>query len=256
MHGDYAFIGSYGEGMVIADISDPPHPKRAGTFRCGGGSQYDVQLSNDGNLAVLLDRLDGRQLPEARASGLDHHRRHRQDQAPHDRLHPDRGRARTRRRSTTGSSTSTTTRRATRSSRSSTCPQPTTPASSSSWPSTGRTRCTTRSSTTGPDGRDPALRGVHRLHGRDRRDRSRRKPKLLQRIADPRVTISHQAEPSHDRKTLIVTDEFNGGGDAPGAAARRRHASSAGRANLPLVGDPTEHRRDALLQARRRRHDR
>lgn len=36
-------------------------------------------------------------------------------------------------------------------------------------------------------------------------------PKVLQTIADPQVGISHGAEPSHDRKVLIVTDEYGGG---------------------------------------------
>src|SRR4051812_19260730 len=26
--GDYAYVGSYGEGMVVIDISDPTHPRR------------------------------------------------------------------------------------------------------------------------------------------------------------------------------------------------------------------------------------
>ncbi len=46
--GDYAYVGSYGEGMVIVDISDPRNPKRAGVFRCPGG-QNDVQLQPGSN---------------------------------------------------------------------------------------------------------------------------------------------------------------------------------------------------------------
>ena len=37
------------------------------------------------------------------------------------------------------------------------------------------------------------------------------KPSVLQTIADPQVGISHGAEPNHDRKVLIVTDEYGGG---------------------------------------------
>ena len=47
--GDYAYVGSYGEGMVIIDISDPFNPKRAGVFKCGGGSQFDIQLQPGSN---------------------------------------------------------------------------------------------------------------------------------------------------------------------------------------------------------------
>ena len=50
--GDYAFVGSYGEGMVVIDISDPTHPKRAGKFDCPGG-QNDIQLSPDARYAVM-----------------------------------------------------------------------------------------------------------------------------------------------------------------------------------------------------------
>ena len=38
--GDYAYVGSYGEGMVIVDISDPLNPRRAGVrgaTPCPGG---------------------------------------------------------------------------------------------------------------------------------------------------------------------------------------------------------------------------
>ena len=44
LHGNLAFVGSYDEGMAIIDIADPTDPKRVGTFQCGKGSQYDVQL--------------------------------------------------------------------------------------------------------------------------------------------------------------------------------------------------------------------
>jgi hypothetical protein len=53
LHGNLAFVGSYTEGLVIADISDPRAPKRVGVFKCGGGSQYDVQLRPDGRIAAL-----------------------------------------------------------------------------------------------------------------------------------------------------------------------------------------------------------
>ena len=46
--GDYAYVGSYGEGMVIVDIKDPRNPKRVGVFPCEGG-QNDVQLQPGSN---------------------------------------------------------------------------------------------------------------------------------------------------------------------------------------------------------------
>jgi hypothetical protein len=46
--GDYAYVGSYGEGMVIVDIKDPRNPKRAGVFNCPGG-QNDIQLQPGSN---------------------------------------------------------------------------------------------------------------------------------------------------------------------------------------------------------------
>ena len=46
--GDYAYVGSYGEGMVIVDITDPRAPKRAGVFNCPGG-QNDIQLQPGSN---------------------------------------------------------------------------------------------------------------------------------------------------------------------------------------------------------------
>jgi hypothetical protein len=50
--GDYAYVGSYGEGMVVVDIRDPEHPVRAGVFDCPGG-QNDIQLSPDARYAVM-----------------------------------------------------------------------------------------------------------------------------------------------------------------------------------------------------------
>src|SRR5215216_1107853 len=52
LHGNHAFVGSYGEGLVIVDISDPRNPRRAGKFSCPGG-QNDVQLSPDGRYAAM-----------------------------------------------------------------------------------------------------------------------------------------------------------------------------------------------------------
>src|SRR3954454_2746974 len=56
--GDYAFVGSYGEGMVVVDISDPTHPRRAGKVACPGG-QNDIQLSPDARVAVMAIDTQG-----------------------------------------------------------------------------------------------------------------------------------------------------------------------------------------------------
>jgi hypothetical protein len=58
--GDYAYVGSYAQGMVIVNISscdDPSRPARCqpfvqGAYKCSGG-QFDVQLSPDANIAVV-----------------------------------------------------------------------------------------------------------------------------------------------------------------------------------------------------------
>ncbi|HEX8101597.1 MAG TPA: hypothetical protein VF533_03220, partial [Solirubrobacteraceae bacterium] len=52
LQGDYAYVGSYGEGLVIIDIANPREPKRVSRFYCPGG-QNDVQLSPDASYAVL-----------------------------------------------------------------------------------------------------------------------------------------------------------------------------------------------------------
>lgn len=58
--GDYAYVGSYAQGMVIVNISscdDPSQPAKCqpfvqGAYKCSGG-QFDVQLSPDANIAVV-----------------------------------------------------------------------------------------------------------------------------------------------------------------------------------------------------------
>ena len=56
------------------------------------------------------------------------------------------------------------------------------------------------------------------------------KPRVLQTILDPEVGISHGAEPNFNRKTLIVTDEY-GGGSGVGACG-----GSPDDPTLPLPG--------------------
>ena len=59
------------------------------------------------------------------------------------------------------------------------------------------------------------------------------KPVLRERIRDPQLGISHQAEPNHDRTLLLVTDEY-GGGNPVGACGGR------GDARVPLPGVPPQ----------------
>ena len=58
--GDYAFIGSYGQGLVIVNIASCDNPSRPdlckpfvqGVLKCSGG-QFDVQLSPDARYVVM-----------------------------------------------------------------------------------------------------------------------------------------------------------------------------------------------------------
>lgn len=53
LYGRYAYVGAVGEGLVIVDISDPRRPRRVGLFPCAGGTDYDVKLSRDGRIAFF-----------------------------------------------------------------------------------------------------------------------------------------------------------------------------------------------------------
>ncbi|MGH2837239.1 MAG: LVIVD repeat-containing protein [Thermoleophilaceae bacterium] len=235
MHGDYAFIGSYTEGMVIADISNPEAPKRVGVFSCGGGSQYDVQLSNDGNLAVLSSDGTG-------ATCLDEGQSGSMIIDTSDKANP---------RMVSfipiqvGTHTQTLDDR--------TLYVNNYPASYSKLEIFDLTNPVqpTKLSELSFGGEDSVHDSFvdHRPDGKsllyaasigytdviDVTDPTQ--PELLQRIQDGAVTISHQAEPNPARDTLVVTDEFAGGGDSPvcgGAPVK------AGEGVLPFVGDPTD----------------
>ncbi|CAA9418068.1 MAG: hypothetical protein AVDCRST_MAG64-2692, partial [uncultured Phycisphaerae bacterium] len=56
--GDYAYVGSYGEGVVIVDIKDPLRPKRAGVFSCPEGGQFDVQLQPGSNPQYMVMAIE------------------------------------------------------------------------------------------------------------------------------------------------------------------------------------------------------
>jgi hypothetical protein len=250
LHGNLAFIGSYTEGLVIADISDPAKPKRVGVFDCGGGSQYDVQLRPDGKVAALT--TDG--------SGSKCHAEEQGSMiidvsnpaAPKEiafleiRNPPSSSGARG---SIVGSHTHT-----------------------FDWPyvyinqyqsSYHRVEVFSLADPANPEkvgeldfgAGQPAFHDSfvdHRPDGRtllyagsdsandviDVTDPT--KPKLVQRVVDPEVTFSHQNEPDFDRNTALVTDEYLGGAAGPscGKADERGAEATPG---LPVgVGDPSD----------------
>ena len=70
LFGNYAFIGSYGEGVVVVDISDPRQPKRVGKFDCPGG-QNDIQLSPDGRyLALAIETTSNKCHPDDEGTAI------------------------------------------------------------------------------------------------------------------------------------------------------------------------------------------
>jgi hypothetical protein len=235
MAGTHAFIGSYTEGLVIADISDPTHPRRAGVFRCGGGSQYDVQLSNDANLVLLTTDGTGASCLQAGQSGsmiID-----ATDKAAPRLV----GFIPT----AVGSHTHTLDDR--------TLYINNYPASYSKLEIFDLTNpsAPAKLSELSFDGEDSIHDSFvdHRPAGRSQLYAASigytdvidvsdpRHPKILQRLADPSVTISHQAEPNAARDTLIVTDELAGGSEIPLCGAL---PVKLGEGLLPLIGDPTD----------------
>jgi hypothetical protein len=241
LHGDLAFVGSYDEGLVIIDIADPTNPRRIGQFDCGGGSQYDVQLHPEAKYALLT--TDGA-----------NSKCHTGDQGSmvidvQDPANPrevafipivnDAG-------TKIGSHTHTL-----------------------DWPylyvnnyptsyhklevfsledpgaprkigqldfGAGEDSIHDSWVDHRPDGR--TLLYAASIGASDVIDVTNpAEPVHLQRIVDPEVTISHQAEPSAGRDTLVVTDEFSGGGDAP-ACGQTAEATDSPLPPLPAVGDP------------------
>ena len=235
MHGDYAFIGSYSQGLVIADISDPLNPKRAATFHCGGGSQYDVQLSNDGNLVVLSTDSTGAACLEPNQSGsiiidvtdksspqkigfipiqVGTHTHTLDDRTLYVNNYP-----------TSYSKLEVFD-----------LTNPYAPRKAGELKFGGEDGVHDSFVDHRPDGR--SLLYAASIGYTDVIDISDpAKPALLQRIQDGSVSISHQAEPSHDRDTLVVTDEFLGGQPSPYCGGLPIQLGQE--AAVPEAGDPT-----------------
>lgn len=237
LHGDFAFIGSYSEGLVIADISEPTRPRRVGTFRCGGGSQYDVQLSGDANLVLLTTDSPGASCLPAGKSGsmvLD----------ATDRANP---RLVSLVETPVGSHTHTLDDRTlyinnypTSYSKLETfdLTDPANPRKLGELSFGGQDSVHDSYVDHRPDGR--TLLYAASIGFTDVIDvTDPAKPALLQRLADPTVSISHQAEPNHARDVLVVTDEFLGGQDAP-LCGQLPVRPGEGLLTIPSVGDPTD----------------
>lgn len=235
LHGNHAFIGSYTEGLVIADISDPTNPRRAGVFSCGGGSQYDVQLSTDGNLALLTTDSAGTTcLPEGKSGSM--------VIDVSDRTRPV---LKSFIETAVGSHTHTLDDKTLYINNYPTdyskleiydLTDPAAPKKLSELSFGGEDSIHDSYVDHRPDGR--SLLYAASIGYTDVVDvTDPRTPRILQRLADPAVTISHQAEPNPARDTLVVTDELLGGMDVPVCG---QLPVKLGEGILPLIGDPTD----------------
>jgi hypothetical protein len=236
LHGDYAFVGSYGEGMVVVDISNPLQPKRVGKFDCPGG-QNDIQLSPDGKIVamaidttanechkndegtVILDvsdptkpreiaYIDKKELPRGSHNNtLDW---------PY--LYVDQYSTAYSQLEIFDLST------------------PSVPRKVGELSFGGEDSVHDLSVDHRPDGKTFAYAAsIGFTDVIDVTDPA--KPILRERLQDPHVTISHQAEANFDRTLLLVTDEYNGGaafsGACGGSPARVPFPTG-----LPQFGDP------------------
>ena len=238
LHGDHAFVGSYGEGMVVVDISDPLHPRRVGKFDCPGG-QNDIQLSPDGKYAamaidttsnechpgdegtVILDVSDPTNPREiAYIDKKELPRGSHNDTLDWPYLYVDQY-------STAYSQLEIFD-----------LSMPAVPRKVGELSYNGEDSVHDLSVDHRPDGRRFAYAAsIGFTDVIDVTDPT--KPILRERVQDPSVSISHQAEANFDRTLLLVTDEFNGGaaytGACGGAPGTRVPFPGGG---LPETGDP------------------
>ena len=237
LHGNHAFVGSYGEGVVIVDISDPRNPRRVGKFSCPGG-QNDIQLSPDGKfLALAVETTANKCHPNDEGTSIID---------VSDRANPREVAWIGQDKLVDGSHNNTL-----------------------DWPHLYVDQYTnTYSKLEIFDLSNPSapkkIGGIdyggqdshhdlivdHRPDGKsfayaasinfsdviDVTDPT--KPVLRERIRDPQVSISHQAEPNFDRSLLLVTDEFGGGAAGPGCGGNPAASVPATEAIDPQVRDP------------------
>jgi hypothetical protein len=237
LFGNYAFVGSYGEGVVIVDISDPTHPRRVGKFSCPGG-QNDIQLSPDGRyLALAVETTSNKCHPSDEGTAIldisDPTSPVEIAWIGQDKL-------------VDGSHNNTL-----------------------DWPYLYVDQYTNTYSKLeifdlSTPSKPKKVGGIdyggqdshhdlivdHRPDGKsfayaasinfsdviDVTDVT--KPVLRERIRDPQVTISHQAEPNFDRSLLLVTDEFGGGAAGPGCGGNPAATVPGSEAFPPQVKDP------------------
>jgi hypothetical protein len=232
LHGNYAFVGSYGEGVVIVDISNPLQPKRVGKFDCPGG-QNDIQLSPDGRyLALAIETTANKCHPNDEGTSIidvsDPTKPMEVAWIGQDEL-PD------------GSHNNTLD-----------WPylyvdqyintysqleifdltNPAKPVKVGGINYEGQDSHHDLIVDHRPDGKDLAYAAS--INFTDVLDVTNpRQPVLRERIRDPQLSISHQAEPNFDRTLLLATDEY-GGGTGVGACGGR------GEARVPVPGVPPQ----------------
>jgi hypothetical protein len=236
LHGDHAFVGSYGEGVVIVNIADPTKPTRVGKFDCPGG-QNDIQLSPDGRyLALAIETTSNKCHPGDEGTAIldvsDPTKPMEIAWIGQNEL-PD------------GSHNNTL-----------------------DWPylyvdqyinTYSELEIFDLSTPSQPkkvggikyDGQDSHhdLIVDHRPNGQDLAYAASinftdvidvtnpAQPVLRERIRDPQLTISHQAEPNFDRTLLLATDEY-GGGTGVGACGGNGGARVPGAGIPPQFNDP------------------
>jgi hypothetical protein len=239
--GDLAFVGSYDEGLVIIDIADPTQPKRIGQFDCGGGSQYDVQLHPEAKYALLTtDNSNSKcHTGDQGSMVIDVSDPANPREVAFIPIANDAG-------TKIGSHTHTL-----------------------DWPylyvnnyptSYHKLEVFSLEDPAAPKkiGEMDFGAGENSIHDSwvDHRPDGRTllyaasigatdvidvtnpaQPVHLQRLVDPEVTISHQAEPNAAHDTLVVTDEYRGGGDAP-ACGQTAEATDSPLPVVPSTGDP------------------
>jgi hypothetical protein len=241
LHGNYAFVGSYGEGVVIVDVSDPRQPKRVGKFDCPGG-QNDVQLSPDGRyLALAIETTSNKCHPGDEGTSIidvsdptkpmevgwigqdvlvDGSHNNTLDWP---RLYVDQYINTYSKLEIFDLST------------------PSRPKKIGGINYNGQDSHHDLIVDHRPDGKSLAYAAsINYTDVIDVTDPT--KPVLRERIRDPQLGISHQAEPNHDRTLLLATDEY-GGGNATGACG------GSGGARVPAPGIPAQFTDPASLGA-------